>query len=108
VYKKSYSCDSGKKMQKGDEQIPTSICIHNGLLVAGYFSSYSIAYFDVETGKVAQDIKLALPGQVSTNKYNAVNARIVSHTNVLMGAFEDKMVRLFDKSKMTYSFKAHD
>jgi|688.fasta_scaffold504008_1 hypothetical protein len=25
-----------------------------------------------------------------------------------MGAFEDKMVRFFDKSKMTYSFKAHD
>lgn len=25
-----------------------------------------------------------------------------------MGAFEDKMVRLFDKNKMTFSFKAHD
>ena len=25
-----------------------------------------------------------------------------------MGAFEDKMVRLFDKNRMTYSFKAHD
>lgn len=25
-----------------------------------------------------------------------------------MAAFEDKMVRLFDKSKMTYAFKAHE
>lgn len=25
-----------------------------------------------------------------------------------MGAFEDKMVRLFDKNKMTYAFKAHE
>jgi hypothetical protein len=25
-----------------------------------------------------------------------------------MGAFEDKMVRFFDKSKMTYAFKAHE
>ena len=25
-----------------------------------------------------------------------------------MAAYEDKMVRLFDKNKMTYAFKAHD
>ena len=34
--------------------------------------------------------------------------RIISHPNLLMGAFEDKMVRLFDKTKMTSCFKAHD
>lgn len=27
---------------------------------------------------------------------------------MLLAAFEDKMVRLFDKTKMTFSFKAHE
>ena len=27
---------------------------------------------------------------------------------MLIGAFEDKMVRIFDKNRMKYSFKAHD
>lgn len=27
---------------------------------------------------------------------------------MLLGAFEDKMVRVFDKNRMTYAFKAHD
>ena len=40
-------------------------------------------------------------GQISTNK-------IISHPSMLLGAFEDRMVRIFDKNRMTYSFKAHD
>ena len=33
--------------------------------------------------------------------------RIVSNENIIAGAFEDGIIRIFDNSKMAYSFKAH-
>lgn len=53
-----------------EEDIPTSICIHNGQLVSGYVNNHSLVHFDIETGKVTQELKFPATGQFSTNKFN--------------------------------------
>lgn len=68
LYKRSYVYENKAQPLKGDEEIPTSICIHNGVLVAGYVTSHCLAQFDLESGKISQEIKLTGVGQVSTNK----------------------------------------
>lgn len=34
--------------------------------------------------------------------------RIISNGNIIAGAFEDGIIRIFDHSKLNHSFKAHD
>ena len=34
--------------------------------------------------------------------------RIASNGSVIVGAFEDSMIRIFDRSKMVHSFEAHE
>ena len=67
-FKKSYQYTQ-RMNSKEDEDIPTSICVHNGQLVAGFVTNQCLAYFDLETGKISQEIKFSADGQVSTNKY---------------------------------------
>jgi WD40 repeat protein len=64
-------------------------------------ASHSLVHFDLSTGKIANQIRFEADGQVSTN-------RITSHPSMIIGAFEDNMVRIFDQNRMTYSFKAHN
>lgn len=34
--------------------------------------------------------------------------RIISNNSIIAGAFEDSMIRIFDRSKVVHSFEAHN
>jgi hypothetical protein len=80
-----------------EEDIPTAICMHQGLLLAGYVNNNFLVEFDLESQKPLTNIQFQAEGQISTN-------RIVSNNSLLAGAFDDAMVRIFDRSKLVHSF----
>jgi hypothetical protein len=51
-----------------EEDIPTAISIHQGRLFAGYVNNNFLVEFDLDSGKVANQIQFQAEGQISTNR----------------------------------------
>lgn len=85
------------------DEIISSICFptfRSNVFAVGYLKAHEIVMFDKESAKI-----------VNTLKFNAVEAsmnKMVSFPSFIASAHQDRYVRIFDNSKMTHSFLAHN